>query len=143
MQIKELLILPLLFGIGSTAVGAPEDMDVQTWDFGCEHTMTTNHFELAPREFVQVNIDLTGCGPEKLGGLLFFGYNTTRNSSKTLIERDNIRLTLVKGDSGAEISSDSGSVYVEIFEPMRLVLYAENMNHRKTRKIRLRSSSGL
>jgi hypothetical protein len=116
-------------------------MTVSTWDPGCEHTMTTNHFELAPGQSVEIDLDMLGCAiyADQPRGLLYFGYYTTKTSSRPLSQRHNVRLTLVDG-GGHEITSDSGSIYSEVAAPEACKLYAENMNHRKTVKIRLRSS---
>ncbi len=137
------IALPILFGISASASAAPEDMVVSSWDYGCEHTMTTNHFELAPGESVKVNLDLSACPDEQLGSLLFFGYHTTKNSSKQFVRRDNIRLTLVDEAMDQEVVSDNGHIFVEVADRTKCVLYAENRNRNKSMKIRLRSSSGL
>jgi len=142
MDIKQLIALFMLMGIVSLASAAPEDMTVTAWDPGCEHTMTTNHFELAPGESVEIDLDMTGCYQEQLGGLMYFGYYTTKKSSRPLVERNNVRLILVDGE-GNEIISDSGSIYTEPSAPVMCKLYAQNMNHRKTVKIRLRAKAGL
>ena len=144
MKSKILIALALPSLLFAYVASAAEGMTVQTWDpeMGCEHTMTTNHFELAPRDSVEIDLNLTGCTPDNLGGLLYFGYNTTKNRSRPLTSRNRIRLTLVDGD-GNETVSDSGSIYIEVDQPETCKLYAENMNRNKTLKIRLRSSSGL
>jgi hypothetical protein len=145
MKAKMLISL----GVAALALARPslaaDGMTVQTWDpaLDCEHTMTTNHFDLAPGDSVEVDVDLSACPAEKLGGLLFFGYHTTKTSSRTLTSRDNVRLTLVNEQTGAEHVSDSGAVYVELDSPGRVRLFAENMSRTKSIKIRLRSSSGL
>jgi len=116
-------------------------MTVSTWDPGCEHTMTTNHFELAPGESVEIDLDMLGCAiyPDAPKGILYFGYYTTKTSSRGLSEKHNVRLTLIDG-GGHETTSDSGHIYSEVPAPETCKLYAENMNHKKTVKIRLRSS---
>lgn len=141
MNYRLLLVLPVLIGFASLASAAPEDMTVSTWDPGCEHTMTTNHFELAPGESVKIDLDMLGCSiyADSPKGLLYFGYYTTKTSSRPLTQRNNVRLTLVDGN-GHETVSDSGSIYAEVAAPEACELWAENMNHRKTVKIRLRSS---
>lgn len=136
------IALALFLLVVVPANAEPEDMAVSTWEAGCEHTMTTNHFELGPGQSVQLELDLSGCGAERLGGILYFGYKTTRNSSKPLVPRDRMRLRLVDNSTGASIVSDDGSVFTQIDNPGGCTLYAENMG-RKTIKIRLRSSSGL
>ena len=134
--------LPLLFLLQSAGAA---DMLVQTWDpdMGCEHTMTTNHFELAPGERVELDLDLTGCTADQMGMLLYFGYHTTKTRSRPLSAKNKIRLTLVDEQTREEFVSDSGSVLVDAARPGRCKLYAENMNRTKTLKIRLRSSAGL
>jgi hypothetical protein len=139
MYLKQLTASLILLTLSTLVMAAPDDMTVTTWDYGCNHTMNTNHFELAPGESVEIDLDLLGCYMDQPKGLLFFGYYTTKNSSKPLVERNNVRLTLVDGN-GNEIVSDSGSIYTEVPAPEQCKLYAENTNHRKTVKIRLRSS---
>jgi hypothetical protein len=117
--------------------------EVYTWDPGCEYRMTTNHFDLAPRESVEITLDLTGCGPEKLGGLLFTGYKTKKRSSVALAERDNIRLILVDNFTNVEVVSDGGSLYSDVPSPTSCTLIAENLNRNKTLTVRLISRSGL
>lgn len=136
------LTIPIFLCLTTLATAEPEDMTVSTWDSGCEHTMTTNHFELGPGQSVELDLDLSGCRPERLGGLLYFGYKTTRNSSKPLTTRDKIRLTLVNNDTGETIVSTDGSIFSQVDNPGGCRLYAENVG-RKTTKIRLRSSAGL
>jgi hypothetical protein len=145
MKGRKLLIamgLPLLFLIQPAGAA---DMLVQTWDpdTGCEHTMTTNHFELAPGEKVELDIDLSGCTADQMGMMLYFGYHTTKTRSRPLSSKDKIRLTLVDDQTGEEFVSDSGSVLIDVAQPGRCKLYAENANRNKTLKIRLRSSAGL
>lgn len=139
MRLKQLSTSLILLALSTFVMASPEDMIVSTWDYSCNHTMNTNHFELAPGESVEINLDMLGCYMDQPKGLLFFGYYTTKNSSKPLLERNNVRLTLVDG-SGNETVSDSGAIYTEISSPEQCKLYAENTNHRKTVKIRLRSS---
>jgi hypothetical protein len=145
MKGRKLLIamgLPLLFLMQPAGAA---DMLVQTWDpdMGCEHTMTTNHFELAPGEKVELDIDLSGCTADQMGMMLYFGYHTTKTRSRPLSSKDKIRLTLVDDQTGEEFVSDSGSVLIDVAQPGRCKLYAENTNRNKTLKIRLRSSAGL
>lgn len=149
MKLRLLIVFLFVFGIVTHGIAAPEDMEVSTWDApDCEHTMTTNHFELAPGESVEIRLDLTGCG-EPHEGMLFFGYNTTKNSSRQLTARDKIRLTIVgtnpivdeRTTEQEEWSSDRGYVYVSGSNPTYFVIYAENMNQKKTLKIRLRASA--
>ncbi len=137
-----LFLLPLLWLAGPPSATA-EGMAVFTWDPGCNHTMTTNHFELKPGEKVRVELDLTGCDEKSLGGLLFFGYRTTKNSSRQLTRRDKVRLTMVDSFTGARSETEQGYLLSEVFNPTRCELYAENTDPRKAIIIRLRASSGL
>jgi hypothetical protein len=153
MMFKLRLLFVLLFfcGVATHAMADPEDMTISTWDPGCEHTMTTNHFELAPGQIVEIPLDLTGCSnaPE---GVLIFGYNTMKNSSLQLTVRDKIRLTVVADgqlqEKTQEWNSESGYLYIAgsnlrqaDLSPRPLVIYAQNMNRKKTLKIRLRASA--
>ena len=137
MKLRLLIVFLFVFGIVANVMAAPEDMVVSTWDLGCEHTMTTNHFELAPGEVVEITLDLTGC-VDNYEGMLFFGYNTTKNSSRQLTARDGIRLMVV--GTNQEWSSDNGYLYITDLESNTVLFYAENVNKKKTMKIRLRSS---
>jgi len=139
MHLKLLGFAVFLLAFNSQIIASPDDMVVTTWDYGCNHTMNTNHFDIAPGESVEIDLDLQGCYIVEPKGLLFFGYYTTKNSSKPLVERNNVRLTLVDGN-GNETVSDSGAIYTEVSAPEQCKLYAENLNHRKTVTIRLRSS---
>ena len=121
MKGRKLLIamgLPLLFLMQPAGAA---DMLVQTWDpdMGCEHTMTTNHFELAPGEKVELDIDLSGCTADQMGMMLYFGYHTTKTRSRPLSSKDKIRLTLVDDQTGEEFVSDSGSVLIDVAQPGR------------------------
>jgi hypothetical protein len=151
-KLRLLLVLLFAFGIVTHAVADPEDMAISTWDPGCEHTMTTNHFELAPGQSVEIPLDLSACA-DPYEGMLFFGYHTTKNSSRQLTARNSIRLTVVASGQETlteqEWSSDSGYLYIAfsnataaaISNPTGYVIYAENMNKKKTLRIRLRSSA--
>lgn len=150
MKLRLLIVFLFVFGIVTPVMAAPEDMEVSTWDTSdCEHTMTTNHFELAPGESVEIILDLTGCG-EPHEGMLFFGYNTTKNSSRQLMTRDKIRMTIfgtnplvddLERTTGEEWISDVGYVYVPGSNPTHFEIRAENMNQKKTLDIRLRASA--
>ena len=135
------LSVALLF-LSVTAAAQAEEVDVFTWYGACEEVMSTNHFELAPGEPVGITVDLTACAPEQLGGFLFFGYKTTKNSSRPLTSKDRIRLSCTDLSTGEAVSSDSGSIYLEVAEPSAFLLEAVNMG-RKTTTIRLRSNTGL
>jgi len=142
MKGRILLTALLLAQIASQASAAPDDMIVTAYDQGCEHTMTTNHFELAPGESIEIDLDLTACYPEQIGGLMFYGYRTTRAQSTPLTERDNLRL-IVADSLGNEIISTSGSIYTEPSGPQVCKLYAQNTHPKKSITIRLRSKAGL
>lgn len=151
MKLRLLIVFLFVFGTVTPVMAAPEDMAVSTWDAPyCEHTMTTNHFELAPGESVEIPLDLTGCN-ELHEGMLFFGYNTTKNSSRPLTARDKIRLTIVGTNPQLKLertteqewewNSDVGYVYVPSSNPTYFVIYAENMNQKKALNIRLRGNA--
>jgi hypothetical protein len=139
------LALALALGIYSPALADAGDASISTWEDpdGCEYMMTTNHFELAPGEAVEFPVDLVSCPPGKLGGFLYFGYRTTRNSSDPIRERDRILLTCTDLATGQEASSEGGALYLEIDQSTSFMLRAENRNRKKTIKLRLRSQSGL
>ncbi len=120
------------------ALAGAADMEVSTWDSpSCEHTMMTNNFILAPGESVAVVLSQGNC--EKHEGTLFFGYKTQKKRSRQLTSRDNIRLTVVDAETGAELSSDDGSLFMA-GETSSCTLYAENMSRMKSINIRLRAS---
>lgn len=125
--------------LSSVAV-ANEDMTVQTWTGDCAQTMTTNHFELAPGESVSIEIDLSGCSAAELGKMLYFGYKTTKNSSKHLRSRDGVKLTLRDDTGGQYMESVGGSLFTDIAGPTKCVLTAQNTDRRKSVTVRLRSS---
>ena len=129
---KSRLLVALVLGLGITAVvvAAPQDMEVYTWDPpDCEHTMTTNHFELGPGQTVEFPLDLTACKASH-SGILFFGYHTTRNRSRQFTSQDNIRLTVVDRETGDEWSSDSGFLKVDSSSTNVCMMRAENMNRK-------------
>jgi hypothetical protein len=140
MTVRALAVAFVFLG-AATAPHAGE-MDVFTWYGACEELMSTNHFELPPGESVGINVDLTECTPEQLGGFLFFGYKTNKTSSRTLTSKDRILLTCTDLRTGETVSSNSGSIYLEVDEPGGFVLEAVNMG-RKTTTIRPRSNTGL
>ena len=151
MKLRLLIVFLFVFGIVANVMAAPGDMVVSTWDAPtCEHTMNTNHFELAPGEVVEITLDLTGCVDEH-EGILFFGYNSKKNSSRQLTARDKIRLTIVGTNPTVGLeqeteqewvyNSDRGYLYIGTSNPTYFVIYAENINKKKTLKIRLRSSA--
>ena len=135
------LFLSLLL-LSTAAIADPEDMAVSTWVDGCEHTMTTNHFELHPGQSVELQLDFRQCSQDRLGGLLYFGYKTTRNSSKPLTARDRVALTMIDNTTQHRSDSADGSLFSQLDSPTMCTLIAKN-NGRKTIKIRLRANSGL
>jgi hypothetical protein len=113
-------------------------MDVYTWGYeGCEHTMSTNHFTLEPGDEVSLDVDLSLCEPEDLGGFLFFGYYATKTKSRQLKPKHKIFLSI----EGEESSVD-GHVFITLDEGRVLTLTAKNTG-RKAARLRLRSQSGL
>jgi hypothetical protein len=133
--------IALLF-LGVTGVPHAEEFEVHTWYGACEELMSTNHFELPAGESVGITVDLTDCAPEQLGGFLFFGYTTNKTSSRPLTSKDRILLNCTDLRTGEAVSSQSGSIYLEVDEPGAFLLEAVNMG-RKMKTIRLRSNSGL
>ena len=127
-----------LAAIAAPAMAGAADMEVSTWDSpSCEHTMTTNHFTLAPGESASVVLSHGGC--EKHDGTLFFGYKTQKTRSRQLTSRDNVRLTVKDADTGATLSSDSGMLFMP-GETSSCTLHAQNMSRTKSIHIRLRAS---
>lgn len=143
MRVTKTFILASLMALCTYGVSAESEMEVSTWEGDCEHTMTTNHFEIAPGEEVEIDLNMLGCSESYTGGLLYFGYLTTNNSSKPLNTRSKIRLRFVDEGTNQSWTSDGGSIYLEMGHPARCKLYAENIDRRKTKKIRLRMSAGL
>ncbi len=138
------LALLLALGLSVNASASPDDAVLMNLgDPGCEWLTTTNHFELAPGEVVEFELDLSKCDTELLGGLLFSGYKTTKNSSKPLEIRDGIDLKILDFDTGEEVGIASTSRYerswTDLDGPGFLVVSAENTNRSKTLKIRLRT----
>ncbi len=130
----------VLLGFASTAIA---EMEVSKWYAGCESTMTTNHFDLAPGEVTEpIYLDYSNCSDAEKGTLLVYGYSTTKTSSRQLQPRHNIRLTAVPADEsvGTESVSDDGSLAIDIPNAEQgCWVYAENMNKRKSIKLRLRA----
>jgi hypothetical protein len=136
---------PALAGAGDASIATSGDASISTWEDpeGCEYMMTTNHFELAPGDAVEFPVYLVSCPPGKLGGFIYFGYRTTRNSSDPIRERDRVLLSCTDLATGEAVSSEGGSLYLETDQPTSFMLRAENQNRKKTIKLRLRSQSGL
>ena len=141
MKIRYLFALSFLAFTATPAVA--EDVVTYVWDGGCNHTMTTNHFMLAPGQEVQVEIDLSKCSDEQLGSLLFFGYVTTKTRSRQLTKKNRVELSmspvLLSGNLGEKQRSDSGSMLVDVatVKASGCRMWAKN-NSRKEMKIRLR-----
>lgn len=140
---KLVLLLAGLAMAAAPASAGDTGIRVSTWDVGCEHTMTTNHFELAPGDAVEIQLDFASCTPDKLGTLLVFGYRTSRNSSELLTQQDNVRFTVVDPATGVELTSDSGSLLSQLGAPGQRVVFAQNMNRKKNLTLRLRAQSGI
>ena len=134
------VLLVSLFSIGGAfaQIDNPYGMVVYTWGYeGCETTMSTNHFVLPAGAEVYLDVDLSRCEPEDLGGFLFFGYYTMKNSSRQLKPKHEIFLS-IEGEG----SSLDGSIFITLDEGDVMRLIARN-THNKTAKLRLRSESGL
>jgi hypothetical protein len=138
-------LLPLLLATLAVAPSGRADtaMQVQTWDVGCEHTLNTNFFDLAPGDSVEIQLDFSSCPEDKLGGMLVYGYRLARNSAPQLGARDNLRFTVVDLATKAESWSDSGYLMTQLTTPTRCVVYVQNMNRSKSLTVRLRAKSGL
>ena len=125
-----------------------EPIEVSTWgtnpDGGtCEQVMTTSWFELGPGASIEIPISLADCTLDQLGGYLFFGYYSKKNSSPQLDASSKIMLE-VFDDLGGEMNSQDGSTYMELDPNTGGVwLRATNMNRKKGLRIRLRGQSGL
>ena len=161
LKTRVILAISLIVGIATYAVGAPkagkpnkhsadtvtvtaqEQLEVTTWDPGCEFSMSTNYVVLAPGEQVIIPMDLMGCSEGDMGGLLVFGYEATTNSSRPLTENNNVRFLLVDDITGEEITSDSGSIYTELFDPTHCTLYVLNLDPRQEKKLRIRWELGV
>lgn len=131
-----LMVLPML---AISAVAGAAEMEVRTWSGTCERSMTTNHFELAPGEEIELDLDLSGCSNADLGKILYFGYKTTKNSSKHLTTRDRVELTMRDAGQREVLSSIGGSILTDVANPTTCYLTARNTG-RKPVTIRLRSS---
>ena len=134
---SKLVLSTIVLFLAAITAPAMADMQVSTWESPtCEHTMNTNHFTLEPGETAAISLTQSSCLERK--GVLFFGYNTKKRSSRLLTSRDNIRLTVVD-NTGAELTSDEGRLFMP-GEADSCILYAENTSRNKTIKIRLRAS---
>jgi hypothetical protein len=144
----------LLLGLGTPERASAVDAFVTNYGYpGCEHSISTNHFYIAPGEVFEFWVDLSQCTPSDLGGVLFFGYKTTKNQSRQLEIRDGIALKILDPATREEIDYElyggyNGAgrlehVYMQMAGPGKLLLSAENTLRRETLKIRLRVESGL
>jgi hypothetical protein len=145
------LLAIFCFSMPATVGAAPEDAVLFSYNNspGCQHTTSTNHFELGRGESVQLVLNLASCDEEYFGGLLYFGYKTTKNSSRPITEKDGVVLKILDAWTGEEVSYDefggsggSNYVFLEYYEAGLLLLSAENTSNKRV-KIRLRSSAGL
>lgn len=143
MKSSQVLFALLAAALSAPAAAGDAYMTVQTWDAGCEHTMTTNHFDMAPAQSVEIHLDLSACAAEQLGSLLVYGYKTTRNSSRQLTRQDNVLFTIVDESSRSESSTSDGYLMLQVAQPTRFVIYAQNTSRTKPITVRLRSKSGL
>ena len=140
MKIRYLIALSLLV-VSAPAVS--QDVITYLWDPGCNHTMTTNHFMLAPGQEVEVEVDLSKCSEAQIGSLLFFGYVTTKTRSRQLRAKDRVQLSMspvfLSGNLGVAEHSNSGSLLVDVADVVAkgCRMKAKN-NSRKVMKIRLR-----
>ena len=141
MKIRYLFALPILF-LATPALS--DDMVSFVWDPGCNHTMTTNHFMLAPGMGANVYVDLSECTDEQIGSLLFFGYKTTKTRSRQLSAKDKVQLSMSAVYESGNLStakiSSTGSMLVDVasLRANGCHLTVKN-NGRKELKLRLRS----
>ena len=142
MKIPSLALATAALAFSLPLQAADAYMTVYAWDPGCQHTVETNNFDLAPGAAVEIQVDLTQCSPAQLAGLLFHGYAPRNSGSDALTRRHNVRLRVVS-DAGLDVFSDEGYVFTQIPAPTRVTLLAENLNLRKSLAIRLVSRSGL
>lgn len=141
MRIRYFLALFALFLV-TPAVS--DEVVTYLWDPGCNHTMTTNHFMLAPGEDAKVYIDLSKCSDAQIGSLLFFGYKTTKTRSRQLSAKDKVHLSMQavyeSGNFSTAENSATGSMLVDVasLQAKGCHLYVTNKN-RKELKLRLRA----
>lgn len=145
MKIRYLFALTFLAFASAPAVA--DDVVTFVWEDGCNHTMTTNHFMLAPGEEATVEIDLSGCDQAGVDfdDLLVFAYRTSKNRSRQLTAKDRVELSMYGTDalgvaSTSTATSKSGSLLVEIdtLQAVGCVMTIKNTG-RKEMKLRLRS----
>lgn len=151
MKITFLTLVGLLFLTTPLALAAPEDMVVTSYGYeGCDHTVSTNHFDLAAGEVAFMSLDFSQCRPEDLRGLLYFGYNTTRNSSRPITLKDKVELRILDPVTGEEINYEDfdgigggNFAFIQLATGGPMLFSATNVNRGKPRRVRLRVSSGL
>ena len=142
MNIRYVFALSFLAFASAPAVA--DDIVTYVWEDGCNHTMTTNHFMLAPGSEAKVEIDRSKCTDAQIGSLLFFGYNTTKTHSRQLSAKDKVQLSMsAVYDSGSfspPETSVTGAMLVDVasFRAKGCHLKVKN-NNRKELKLRLRS----
>lgn len=141
MNIRYLVALCILF-IATPAVS--DDVVTYVWDPGCNHTMTTNHFMLAPGQDANVYVDLSECSDEQIGSLLFFGYNTTKTRSRQLSAKDRVHLSMTpvfeSGNFSTPENSATGAMLVDVASLRAKGCHLKVTNkNRKELKLRLRA----
>ena len=150
MKLKVLIALSMLFAASAQAQ-EPLEPHVYRWNDVCNHTTATEYFVLPPQGSATIEVDLTGCTPEQIGSLLFFGNYSAKTSSRQLSSKHKVRLHLTAHYSSknvaAQMTSDSGWILADVADiaardvlnSPRYVLVAENMNRNKDIRIRLRA----
>ena len=141
MKIRFLIALSALL-LATPAVS--DDVVTYVWDPGCNHTMTTNHFMLAPGTGAKVYIDLSECSDEQIGSLLFFGYKTTKTRSRQLSAKDKVHLSMTavyeSGNFSTPETSVTGAMLVDVASLRAKGCHlAVRNNNRKELKLRLRA----
>jgi hypothetical protein len=142
MKLRFIIPLIVLFAGGANA----EEMSVYVWDPGCNHTVSTNWFDVpAGQQTVEIHVDLSGCSKEQVGSLLFFGNYAGKTSGRQLSSKHKVRLHLHAldgyGNKMSPMVSDTGSILADVahLDSQTCVLVAENLNRKKDVTIRLRS----
>ena len=113
MKIPSLALATAALAFSLPLQAADPYMTVYAWDPGCQHTVETNNFDLAPGAAVEIQVDLTQCSPAQLAGLLVHGYAPRNSGSDALTRRHNVRLRVVS-DAGLDVFSDEGYVFTQI-----------------------------
>jgi len=143
MKIRSIFALTILVFASAPAVA--DDVGTYVWEDGCNHTMTTTHFMLAPGAEVTVDIDLSKCDDAQMDSLLFFAYVTGKKRSRQLTSKDRVRLSMYGVDAVGKAvtetaTSSNGSLLVDVATVRAdgCVMTVKN-NNRKELKLRLRS----